>query len=62
MTEEERAWLCKDEHLGDGAYVSFDGYQFWLAANHHTNKLVALEPRAIQNLVNYVRERGFKLK
>ena len=47
-----------DEHstyLGDGVYASFDGYQVWLAVNHHENKQVALEPRVFQNLCAYVK-------
>jgi len=47
-----------DEHstyLGDGVYASFDGYQIWLAVNHHENKVVALEPHVFQNLCAYVK-------
>ena len=44
----------KGVYLGDGVYASFDGYQVWLAVNHHTNKVVALEPAVITNLVNYI--------
>ena len=47
-----------DEHstyLGDGVYASFDGYQVWLAVNHHENKQVALEPHVFQNLCAYVK-------
>jgi hypothetical protein len=46
-----------DEHgtyLGDGVYASFDGYQIWLAVNHHENKLVALEPQVFERLCKYV--------
>ena len=28
----------EDRYLGDGVYASFDGYQVWLAANHHDEK------------------------
>ena len=45
--------MANDRHLGDGAYVSFDGYQFWLAANHHENKVVALDPMALLALIEY---------
>ena len=41
------------EYLGDGVYASFDGYQIWLAVNHHENKVVALEPSVIESLVEY---------
>ena len=46
-----------DEHkayLGDGVYASFDGYQIWLAVNHHENKVVALEPSVLDRLNEYV--------
>jgi hypothetical protein len=42
-----------DEHLGDGVYASFDGYQIWLAANHHENKVIAIEPRVLSALIRY---------
>lgn len=31
-------------HIGDGVYLSHDGYQFWLAVNNHNNRVVALHP------------------
>ena len=46
-----------DEHetyLGDGVYASFDGYQIWLAVNHHENNVVALEPSVLDRLYKYV--------
>lgn len=46
-TEEHAAYL------GDGVYASFDGYQIWLAVNHHENKQIALDPRVMQQLVAY---------
>ncbi|MDY0200612.1 MAG: hypothetical protein RBR40_06455 [Tenuifilaceae bacterium] len=42
-----------DRYLGDGVYASFDGYQIWLAANDHRNKVIALEPEVYQALVAY---------
>lgn len=42
-----------DEHLGDGVYVSFDGWHFWLAANDHRNKVIALEPTVFDRLIDY---------
>ena len=42
-----------DSYLGDGVYASFDGYQIWLAVNHHENKQVALEPQVLQALIAY---------
>jgi len=47
-----------DEHkiyLGDGVYASFDGYQIWLAVNHHKNKVVALEPQVLKKLCEYAK-------
>lgn len=42
-------------HLGDGVYVSFDGYQLWLAVNDHRHKVVALEPSVLAALTEYAR-------
>jgi hypothetical protein len=44
------------EYIGDGVYASFDGFQIWLAANHHENVVIALEPSAFDALIAY-RER-----
>ncbi len=41
------------EYLGDGVYASYDGYQIWLAANHHENKVIAIEPQVMLALVRY---------
>jgi hypothetical protein len=41
------------DYLGDGVYVSFDGYQIWLAANDPNNDVVALEPSVFVRLIQY---------
>lgn len=43
----------QDVYLGDGVYASFDGFQIWLAVEHHENKVVAIEPSVMENLVRY---------
>jgi hypothetical protein len=43
-----------NRYLGDGVYASFDGYQIWLAANHHENKVIALEPAVMKSLIEYI--------
>jgi hypothetical protein len=43
----------RDAYLGDGVYASFDGYQIWLAVNHHENKQVAMEPTVLLSLLAY---------
>ncbi len=43
----------QDVYLGDGVYASFDGFQIWLAVNHHENKVVAIEPKVMEGLVRY---------
>lgn len=43
-----------DTYLGDGVYVSFDGYAIVLAVNHHDNKVVVLEPEVYASLVRFV--------
>ena len=45
--------MTEDIYLGDGVYASFDGYQIWLAVNHHENKQVALEPKVMEALLAY---------
>jgi hypothetical protein len=50
----------QDTYLGDGVYASFDGYQIWLAVNHHTNKQVAIEPAVLLSLLSYA-ERVYSL-
>lgn len=47
--------ILGDEHLGDGVYASFDGYQIWLAVNDHHHKVVALEPGVMAELLSYAR-------
>jgi hypothetical protein len=44
------------EYLGDGLYVSFDGYQLALKANSHEypTDIVYLEPIVWDNLVKFV--------
>ena len=42
-----------DKYLGDGVYASFDGFQIWLAVNDHENKVVALEPEVMEQLIIY---------
>jgi hypothetical protein len=39
-------------YLGDGVYLSFDGWHYWLAVNHRENRVVALEPAVSQLLIN----------
>ena len=50
---DDKAPLVPDEYLGDGVYASFDGYHIWLAANHHENKVIALEPQVFAALERY---------
>ncbi len=41
------------EYLGDGVYASFDGFQVWLAVNHHEHRVVALDPAVMLRLEDY---------
>lgn len=45
-------------HLGDGAYLFFDGYSFELRANHHENPTdrVYLDRDAIPKLIRHLQE------
>lgn len=42
--------IISSVYIGDGVYLSFDGYQLWLAVNHHMNNVVALEPQVFNEL------------
>ena len=48
----------RSAHLGDGAYVTFDGWGYLLTANHHDPNLatdkVYIEPSAIECLNEFV--------
>ncbi len=47
--------MSNPEYLGDGLYVSHDGYQFWLMANAHDSDVrVALEPGVLHSFFRYV--------
>ena len=48
--------MPEPRHLGDGVYISFDGYQLWLAANHHENRVIAIEPSVLVGLLEYAKE------
>ena len=44
-----------EEYLGDGVYVSFDGYAITLRApREHGDHYVVLEPREFKALTDYV--------
>lgn len=48
----------QQDYLGDGVYVSFDGYQIELKTeglNGHIN-IVYLEPNVFNNLTNYAKK------
>ena len=53
QTQGEERMIEDNIYLGDGVYASFDGYQIWLAVNHHENKQVALEPKVMEALLEY---------
>lgn len=50
---ENKPKLPQPSYIGDGVYVSFDGYHINLAVNHRTNHAVALEPKVMENLILY---------
>lgn len=55
MTQEPK----KHEYIGDGVYLSDDGYQLWLAVNSHENAVVALEPNVFLSLIRQGSKRLF---
>lgn len=52
----------EETYLGDGVYASFDGFQIWLAVNHHENKQVAIEPKVMESLMAYAEKVWGKTK
>lgn len=46
------------EHIGDGAYLYFDGYGFELRANHHENPTdrVYIDGPCVLTLLRLIRE------
>lgn len=46
---------CPASYLGDGVYVIFDGFGYWLHANHHEHPTdrIYLEPEVFEALVRF---------
>ena len=46
------------EHIGDGAYLHFDGYGFELRANHHEHPTdrVYIDGSVVRTLLRLIRE------
>jgi hypothetical protein len=48
--------MAKEEYLGDGLYVSFDGWQFCLRAPRgDVDHVVYLEPYVLENFKGYAK-------
>lgn len=52
---------AQPEHLGDGAYVSHDGYGIWVSCDREDGlHAVCLEQTAVEELATYLKKvRGF---
>ena len=49
--------MFKEEYLGDGLYVSFDGFQVWLRApRDHGDHYVALEPLVLSEFLRFLHQ------
>jgi hypothetical protein len=49
-----------ERYIGDGVYVSFDGYQLWLSTADGSGCRIALEPGVYSALKAYVEDlRGY---
>ena len=44
-----------DKYLGDGLYVSYDGFQVAIAVNDHRNKVAYLDPNVMAAMVDYIK-------
>jgi hypothetical protein len=52
-----------EEYLGDGLYVSYDGFQIYLRAPRiGGDHFVAIEPLVFQELLNYVKKIGWTIE
>jgi hypothetical protein len=51
-----------DSYLGDGVYVTFDGYNIWLLANNkdYPTDRICLDPSVIQALIRFAERMGGK--
>jgi len=57
-------------YIGDGVYISFDGYQIWLETERVRNlrsgsvevcwEKIALEPEVFSKLLEYAKQVGWK--
>ena len=46
-----------EEYLGDGVYVSFDGFAITLRApREHGDHFIVLEPRELKALIDYAKQ------
>lgn len=43
-------------YLGDGVYVSYDGYHVNIAVNDHNNHAVSLDPGVLQSFLKFSNE------
>ncbi len=61
MTEEPEILPreIKDRYIGDGVYLSWDGFQIWIAVNHHQNKVAALPYECVDGLIAFMKDVGF---
>lgn len=48
--------MIKPRYIGDGVYLSFDGFNVWVAVNDATNNVVAMEPSVIDAFVDFVND------
>lgn len=46
--------LMEPMHIGDGVYVSYDGFHVNIAVNDHRNHVVALDPNVQESIKEYI--------
>lgn len=52
-----------ERYIGDGVYVRFDGFQFWLRTPVvGSENMIALEPSTLNEFLRYVRDIKESLK
>ena len=56
--------MANDTYVGDGAYAKFNNHEVIVYTSNgiEQTNTISLEPEALQKLVNYARDNGWKIK
>ena len=48
--------LVQPEHVGDGLYLTDEGYNIAISANHHLNKVAYIDTNDIERVIDYLNQ------